>query len=226
MALTFGNVENTDWVITTTVTNSSLNANLPPVVAGNLIVLFTLQDHTTALLNTPSGYNSLGFSADQDVEVFWKIADGSETTVTLTLSTSTSNIKCIACKLVGANLSTPFDVYSDTTTTAGSSWLTPAITTTVDNTIVFVGGGAINTLSWTSGDEPNSSTLVTQHNAESSWMGLAFIVRPTAGLMSDNSFRQWTNTQQAKHAFSVAIAPSAGTPIPVFTNHYKMQGIQ
>lgn len=211
MAITFGNVENTDFVYTETASAAaSLTANVPSVAAGELILCFCYSKQTTATINTPSGYTTTFGAADASgfVNCFWKIAAGGETTISLVLSTGTSNIQAIVCKLTGHDATTPINITAVASASGGSNWNSPTITTTVNGCLLFFGGGATGTSDWLSGDEPDTTTLVKQDTTSDTWMGLAIESQTTAAATGT---RLWTNASNGKRAFSLAVAPSTST---------------
>lgn len=214
--MAFGNVENTDWVYTETVSAAgSLSANLPPVSVGDAIALVVYSRVNSQTINTPSGYTAASFNVGDTVGfmgLFWKISDGTETTVSLVHSSGTANIQCIALKITSPNASAPLNVSAVAGVGGGSNWNSPSITTTADGCVLFFGGGSNGTSDWVAADEPDSTTLVKQDTTSDTWLGLAFENQASAGATGT---RQWTNAVSPKRAFSFAIAPAGGATVSI-----------
>lgn len=133
---------------TTTATGASINATKPSgVSAGDLLVcaVFCVFDQTQA---TPSGW-TLAISEFNDgngangVEVYYRVADGSEgSTITFSIGGS-SDITAHMWRITGFNASTPVNISGTNSATSGSTTAitSPSVTTTADNCLIIRGGG-------------------------------------------------------------------------------------
>lgn len=215
---TFGNVENTDFVFTASGSAvSSLTCNAPPVSLGQTLIAVIAGDNpsTGETFNTPSGW-SLRYSssiAEGQFCIFEKVSDGTEASVTASWSSGTGEIEAIVFKVSGVD-SPAVVAPANAARFGGSSWLSPTITTPVDECLLFVGGVSTGGSSWATGNEPDNTTLVKQQAVGTSmWLGLAFMQFATAGSTAGNGNNQWANTVNSKNAFAFAVAPStAATP--------------
>lgn len=122
--------------------------------AGNLIVAFANGDTTTA---TPTGFTIDESVVDGNgVYLFYKVADGSETTVTFTLGTSASPVAVGLIEYSGMAAS-PADVHSNSSipNSAGTTTTSVSITGTGTTGDLFVavaglhGNGSPTTPAWT-----------------------------------------------------------------------------
>jgi len=209
MALAFGNVENTDWKYTDT-NGTSISAALPSYSNGELGVLVCYLDTSIANFSTPSGWDPHDAANDANggMAIFTRTCTGSEgSTVTVSASSGgATNIQVLALRITGHDTTTPYNVSAFTSPGGGSNWNSPSITTTVDGCLLFFGGGCREVSNATDSSKPTSSTLVKQWATSGSWLGLAYETQTTAG---STGTRTWTNTSNAKRAFSFAIAPSS-----------------
>lgn len=206
MSIAFGNVNGVDFVPSkTTAAAASLTAPLPPVSVGDFIVVAAYSEAAAATIAVPAGYSEApGGGTGGATHVFFKVADGTETEVVLALTENTSYIQAIAKKITGQAQAITVAAFAGQP--GGSNWNSPSVTTTVDGSLVFFGGGASGISDWLADDEPDTSTLVFQESTDSTWFGLAFESIQAAG---ETGTRLWTNAQHAKLAFAYVIAPVA-----------------
>lgn len=131
---------------------NSITTNAPSGVAnGDLLVLFTVRTGSTLVYDTPSGWTqalnaSDNFGASRQT-VWWKIANGTNDTPTLTrASASTADAHAIILRITGHDPTTPLDATASLGSTSNST--NPPvenITTTVANALLLTGfttGGA------------------------------------------------------------------------------------
>jgi hypothetical protein len=216
MALSFGNTITTDWKYTVTgAAASSINADIPSMSSGELLVLVCTIMNSGSSFSTPSGFTS-NYSAsysDGGLGVFWKTCTGSEgSTITVSRSGGTNAyIAVIALRLTGHDTTTPFNKgTSQAGVGGGANWNSPDLGSTTANGCLLFFGGLTNqgAPAWDSGDEPDTTTLVTQQSPGGGWLGLAFESQTSAGATGT---RLWTNPQYSKSAFSFALAPGASS---------------
>jgi hypothetical protein len=125
--------------------------------AGNLLVaVMRLASDETTVVNDPSGFTLARSFTHSDVGlnarifVWWKIAAGSETGVTFTTGSNTSqNVELAVGEFSGNAASSPFDTYAENLATGGTSTHASgnllATTSTADALLVAVAqvdGGA------------------------------------------------------------------------------------
>ena len=223
MAATFGNTENTDWkYVDSGTAAASVNVPIPAVSSGALIVIVGYIDSSSALFATPTDFTSgfAGGNAEGGLGIFTKTVTGSEGwgggSATVTLSRSggaDAIIQAIALRITGHNTTTPYNVGAQSTATGGSNWNSPTITTTEAGCLLFFGGACRDTAgTFSSGAEPDTTSLVKQWATSASWLGLAVESQTSAGATGT---RQWTNTNSPKRTFSFAIAPASATALSI-----------
>lgn len=215
MTLAFGNVENTDWKHTTG-NATSISANLPSYSSGDLGVLVCYIDTSTATFSAISGWSATdgGTAAEGGVTIFTRSCDGSEgSTVTVAASSGgATNIQVIALKITGHNTTTPLNISAFASASGGANWNSPSITTTADGCLLFFAGGCREVSNASDTSIPSGTTLVDQLATAGSWLGLAYKTQTSAG---STGAQQWTNTANAKRAFSFAIAPASATGLSI-----------
>ena len=127
------------------ITSSSYPAD---IASGDVLLLFCMNDEVNLSahnFNAVAGWTLLGgathAAADCQVGVYYKVADGSETNVTVTWTNSVTNgsiLYYLRCSGINA---TPVDVsnFAADSTGGQSTHVIPAITTTVDGCLCFYG---------------------------------------------------------------------------------------
>lgn len=217
MAISFGNVENTDFVAAVSAAaQTSLSLDISGITSGNsgkLLVAMFYHDSNSGTFSTPSGWSTASgtgvntVSAYGCIGLFTKTCAGNETAVASTMSASSAYIhgKCLV--IADGDTTTPINIALCEDKGGGSTWTSPNVTTTVDDCLIFQGGGSNGASDWVSADEPAGTTLVHQHASASSWFGLAFEAKATAGALGTKT---WDNTANVKRAISFAVAPSTG----------------
>ena len=129
-----------DFVATTSTTTTSITAIAPSGITANelLILLMTSDTATDPYGTTPSGWTKLfssGSSGSAAIGIFYKIAAGSETDVTVTVGSADHIVWYL--RVSGVDTSTPINVLGTANAAAGNNLNALSIDTTVDNCLAF-----------------------------------------------------------------------------------------
>lgn len=193
--------------------------------AGNLLVAVYNLDVTMA---TPAGWAAGPSVVDDNAAyLFYKIATGTETTISATFAST--NCVTTACEYAGAT-ATPFDAQNSSTITGSPGLTTTAagVTTTVAGDLVIAAAtlydfnlafqAAPASPSWTNGF---TNVLSQNVNPSAARHGHTFLAELTAGAAGAYSTAAtWTTgSMEARHqliiGFKAAATVAAGTPILV-----------
>lgn len=220
----FGNVENTDFVVTKSVNVTSQTVSLPSTASGDLIVLVAFS--TFGAITKPAAYTSgtTGtLSGDPSAMVCYKVSSGSESNPAITIG-SACDVVTYALKITNP-AATPLNVISALIEGApGGNFNAPAVTTTAANCIVFTMCGARNNdagATWPPEDPtatgyPSGMTAVALRETASAntnpvWQAMAFATQASAGATPTMT---WTGSPataaDGKTTLTFAIALTTG----------------
>lgn len=174
-----------------------------PATAGNLLVAVGASDATIA---TPAGYALLVSAVNASaVYIWWKIAAGGETGVTLT--PSVTDTCCVALLEYSAIAASPADQSATATGTGGTVGPVSAGATGTTSQASELVVAAVNPASFTAGAPPNSPTWTNGYTsraggattfgttAQNQALFVADLVVSSVGAQSTSA--SWTNSANA-----------------------------
>lgn len=175
----------------------------------DLILLFTNVDNGTYAADQPSGYEK---SVDWEgaytsgLTVWHRIATGGETGVTISWAGAAKHGQVLAVFVRGVDVDNPINAFSPkTAASGGSAYVTPAVTTTEDDCLIFMFRATQSTNNSSSENAPSDTNLVGDwYVGPSSTLAVVSFVQTTAG---DTGTKSWSDVQQGKQVGTIAIAP-------------------
>ena len=199
-----------DFTKTTIQVSSTITCTAPTGIAsGKVLVL--LMTSRASTYTTPSGWTLIqsANSFNASCAAFYKVSDGTETDVTVTISQAiVGQVGWYLC-ISGAN-ATPIDVTGPAESSFDSSFIASSVTTTVDNCLAFYlfgfeGGDGfpfgLSGTDWTESDEGQSGTDGAASSG--SWGNKE---QATAGATGDATIT--SSTTDGGSRFQFAIAPA------------------
>lgn len=202
-------------------TNKSSNATEITVTKpsgtaeGDLLFASICVDSQTPTIDTPSGWTALHKQQAVAIStaIFYKLAGGSEPSdYTFTWPSTNADSTAAIARISGAHQTTPIDV-SDEGTGGSSTMVAPAVTTTVDDTlivrVVLADQGATSIDPWTPPtDHTEEWDFANPTLFDGQGQTMAHIDQASAGDSGTGSFT--ANASDGYHGYTVAIAPAAG----------------
>jgi len=182
--------------------------------AGNLLAATANGDN---LVSTPGGWTAGPSVVDDNaIYLFWKIAAGTESTVTLTEGGATDMISTV-CEYSGAT-ATPLDVSntSTITVTEGTTTTNTSVTTTAANDLVIAVAGVYRFTATSSASAPswtNSfANQLSQTVTGATNRGATFLAELTAGAAGAYATSaSWTGSMTCRQELVIAFKASATT---------------
>ncbi len=188
--------------------------------AGNLLVATANGDN---LVSTPSGWTA-GPSVidDNAIYLFWKIAAGTESPVTLTEGGATDMIATV-CEYSGAT-ATPFDASNSSTITVteGTTTTNTSVTTTAPGDLVIGAAGLYRFTDAFSASSPSWTNSFTNQLSQTvsgaTNRGATFLAELTAGAAGAYSTSaSWTGSMTCRQQLMIAFkAATVTATAPVF----------
>lgn len=133
-----------NWELTINEFENNVVATITDPEPGELLLcLYGCYSTSTASTSTASAgwtkiyQQALGGAEDNDIAGFYKVSDGTETSVTITNTASGGDGAAYVFRIKGARTSDPVDAYTFGNTYQNTAWDIPSVTTTVNNALVF-----------------------------------------------------------------------------------------
>lgn len=192
-----------------------------PVVAGRVLAAFHKFNSTAVTPSTPAGWTagpSIVVGTNHVSSVFWKVADGSETGVTISTGGTSAIVRMCVVELSGVDPFTPIDTF--TTVNAGASVTSAPATTTNPAVRANSLGVSWVTLSLGSG---SAFAFTNSYVAGIVATDQAAIAVKQLGALSttgETTTASWLTARQAaviQLVFKAAVVPSSAT-VPVFVS--------
>lgn len=179
---------------------------------GNLLIASVMANVAKAVVDI-SGWNAIEgdmSSTAQTVAVYWKIADGTETTITAT-GTAATIMKLHIYEYTG-NDSSPLDVSATATSnvTSVNSLLSGSVTTSVTDGLIFIAGGVAGN---STAHAYDSSFNLRQVDAAAIRLFDGDLITTATGTYSTTG--TWSGTAARAASVIVAFKASGGAPPPV-----------
>jgi hypothetical protein len=193
-------------------------------LAANDIAIIQVGLADTATIAAPSGWSSVGTFLDSSrrISFFWKRLAGSESgTVSVTVGDSSCGVMFGASGCITSG--TPFEGFNSAADTSG---IGPSITVTGIERLAVWGFFLHDTGQGLSGGSFGSPAAgwterLDSNDADSNYM--ATDTQTTSSNVSANSRGSSTGDIIVSGGF--ALLPVASTPVPVFMNHYRNNGM-
>lgn len=189
---------------------ASVAVNYPgATTSGNLLIASVMANVAQALVDI-SGWNSIKgdlSSVAQTVAIFWKISNGTETTITAT-GTAATVMKLHIYEYTG-NDASPLDQSGAATSnvTSVSSLLSASLTTTVANELIFIAGATAGN---TTAHAYDSSFNLKQIDATNIRLFDADRIVSSTGTYSTTG--SWTTSVRAANVIASFKAAAVATP--------------
>lgn len=161
--------------------NNTITCNAPSNLSSGDLIIFIVAtqnspDDGSSGFTTPAGFTSIRYEQDSgndnrpEVAAFYKISDGTETTITCTVSTNNGNDpdwKAVAGRVTNFNAAAPIEVHSgDNSGSSSVSTITaPSVTTTFDNSLLIAARNIRHNIS--DDNPPAGMTVISAQNGDS-----------------------------------------------------------
>jgi hypothetical protein len=198
--------------------------NLPTHSNGDLLALCFGSTHTSDPaedVTTPSGWTLIGTGEKGGtsairLSVFTKFGNGSETTVDVSFTTSTSGFTSVAASYSGVDAVTADASAMSTATGTANSMIAPTVTTTVTDTIVIRCNSADDNDPTSTNWDDSLVTAIARNYIETSgpgngmWTALVDNTQASAAATGTETFRNGSSASEHYQAATMAFAPSSG----------------
>lgn len=202
--------------------NQAVTVNVAPQAGDHIYVLVNCNNNSSGAHPTPAitGFSTLTTSTASvwsRLSLLGKIATGSEGTSFTATGFTGADFKSVGIVILsgaGASLATNFVTTPDAS--ASTSWTIPAITTAAANSMDVAcvgGGGNNNSTSPTATLSAWGSSLaeIIDQSADYAIVGVAMVLRASAGLQAATSVTSVVNDVNAAIRFEVPEAAAAAT---------------
>jgi epidermal growth factor receptor substrate 15 len=212
-----------------TTTDPVIDFSTTGCASGDLLII--VAECPNRVFNTPAGFTesasspqstgTAGTAGGVRLGVWYKISDGTETTVTLSLASSTDHHNGIGIVLRGVDTTTPIHVSAGSViATATTAISFPAVTTTINDCLIVNclanDRDLASTSNLSSVANASLSSVTLRHDqtvSTDSGGGVAII---TGGLATAGSSGSTTATNAASNVYAMvtlAVTPAAGTTV-------------